>query len=84
MRQERCEFCNGVIERITTRVPFHYKKEVIYVDHVPVRMCRKCGEVYYEAKVYKRLEEIAARRRTIKAKITFPLADYRLAQALGT
>jgi len=71
-----------VVERTTTRVPFHYKKEIIYVDHVPVRRCRKCGEVYYEAEVVKALEKIAEHKREIKAKITFPLADYRLAEAL--
>ena len=84
MRQEKCEFCDCVIERKITRVPFNYKKEVIYVDNVPVRMCRKCGEVYYEAEVYKRLEAIAARRRKIKARITFRLADYRTAEVLQT
>jgi YgiT-type zinc finger domain-containing protein len=82
MKQERCEYCDGVVEKAITRVSFKYKKETIYVDHVPVRMCRKCGEVYYEAEVYKRLEKLAENRRKIKAKITFPLADYRMAEAI--
>jgi YgiT-type zinc finger domain-containing protein len=82
MKQDLCEYCDGVVERTTTRVPFHYKKEIIYVDHVPVRMCRKCGEIYFEAEVYKALEKIAEHTREIKAKITFPLADYRMAEAL--
>jgi len=82
MKQDPCEYCDGVVERTTTRVPFHYKKEIIYVDHVPVRMCRKRGEIYLEAEVYRALEKIAEHRREIKAKITFPLADYRMAEAL--
>jgi YgiT-type zinc finger domain-containing protein len=81
MKQERCEYCDGVVEGTITRVPFHYKKEIIYVDNVPVQMCRKCGEIYYEAQVYKRLEKIAENRKGIKAQITFPLADYRMAEA---
>ncbi|MGH9832709.1 MAG: YgiT-type zinc finger protein [Blastocatellia bacterium] len=53
----------------------------MYIDHVPVRKCRQCGEIYYEAAVYKRLEKIAANRRAIKKRITFPLADFTLAEA---
>lgn len=81
MKREQCEYCDGVVEAAVLRVPFRYQQETIYVDHVPVRRCRQCGELYYEAAVYKRLETIAKNRRTIKAKITFPLADYALADS---
>jgi len=84
MKPEICEYCEGVVEAAVIRVPFHYRKETIYIDHVPVRMCRRCGEIYYEAAVYKRLEKIAANRQAIKKLITFPLADYALAEAPGT
>lgn len=77
MKKEKCEYCDGVIERATIRVPFNYKKQTVYVDNVPVRRCGKCGEIYYEAEVYKRLERIGENRRKIRARITFPLADYR-------
>ena len=79
MRQDKCEFCDGLIQSTVTRVPFHYKGSTVYVDNVPVRMCNKCGEIYFEAKVYKRLERIAENKRKIRARISFPLADYRLA-----
>lgn len=82
MKQEQCEYCEGVVEPAVLRVPFHYQRETVYIDHVPVRRCRQCGELYYEAEVYKRLELIAANRRAITARITFPLADYALAESL--
>ncbi len=84
MKNDPCEFCDGTVEETVTRVPFHYRKGLIYVDNVPVKICRKCGELYFDATVYKRLERIAARRKTIRTKITFPLADYRKALALET
>jgi YgiT-type zinc finger domain-containing protein len=84
MKNDICEFCDGAIEERVMRVPFHYRKELIYVDNVPVRVCRKCGELYFLAAVYKRLEKIAESRKTIRTKITFPLADYRKALALET
>ena len=81
MKHEECEYCDGVVEQAVRRVPFRYKKETIYVDNVPARVCRRCGEIYYEAEVYKKLEKIAANGKQIKSKITFPLADYRIADA---
>ena len=82
MKQDMCEYCDGTIERAVIQVPFKYLKKTIYVDNVPVRRCRKCGEIYYEAKVYKRLESIAENRTKIKTSITFPLADYRMTESL--
>jgi YgiT-type zinc finger domain-containing protein len=61
MNKETCEFCDGVVEEAVTRVPFHFWKELIYIDNVPVKACRKCGELYFEAAVYKKMETIAVR-----------------------
>jgi YgiT-type zinc finger domain-containing protein len=41
------------------RAPFHHKGSTFYIDHTPVRVCAKCGEIYFPAEVYKRLEKIA-------------------------
>ena len=82
MKQEKCEYCDGVVEKTIARVPFHYKKDVVYVGNVPVGMCRRCGEIYYEAEVYKKLEKIAENKRNIRDTITFPLADYGMVEAL--
>jgi YgiT-type zinc finger domain-containing protein len=84
MNKQTCDFCDGVVEETVKRVPFHYRKELIYVDNVPVKMCGKCGELYFDAAVVKRLEAIAEKRKSIRTKITFPLADYRKALAFET
>ena len=84
MKQDLCEFCDGLVEDAVTRVPFHYQRNIIYVDNVPVRRCGKCGEIYFEAGVYKQLEKIAAGRRRIRKSVSFPLADYRTATALNS
>lgn len=82
MNKETCEFCDGVVAEAVRRVPFHYRKELIYVDNVPVRVCGRCGKLCFPATVYKKLERIAAGRKQIKAKITFPLADYGATETL--
>lgn len=71
-----CEFCEGTVEYRSVRARFHFKGDTIYVDHVPAGVCTRCGEQYFDAPVYKRLEEIARQRRRIEKTICFPLADY--------
>jgi len=46
------------------------------VDGVPARVCRQCGERYFDGAVYERLEAIAKRSGRIKEAIQFPLAHY--------
>jgi YgiT-type zinc finger domain-containing protein len=79
MNGETCEFCEGRLEWRRIRAQFHFKGETIYVDDVPAWVCTKCGEQYFDAPVYKRLEEIARRRDRIKETVCFPLAAYDMA-----
>ncbi len=79
--KERCEFCQGKVEQRVIRARFHYKGQTIYVDGVPAWVCTKCGEQYFDAPVYKRLEEIARHSDAIKKTICFPLAEYDAAAA---
>ena len=71
-----CEFCSGKVERRIVRTRFHFKGETIYVDNVPVWVCALCGEQYFDAPVYKRLEEIARHRDGIEKRVCFPLAEF--------
>ncbi len=75
-KEDLCEFCDGEIEQGLIRARFHFKGQTIYVDNVPAWMCTRCHEPYFDAPVYKRLEEIAKQRSRIKKTIRFPLAEY--------
>jgi len=55
---------------------FRFKGQTIYVENVPAWVCNKCGEQYFDAQVYKRLEEIARKRERIQRAISFPLAEF--------
>jgi len=76
-----CEFCDGDVELRVIRARFHVGRDTIYVEGVPARVCTRCGEQYFDAPVYKRLEQIARRRREIRDTISFPLAEYDMALA---
>jgi YgiT-type zinc finger domain-containing protein len=75
-RRDPCEFCEGKVEHRVIQARFHFKGRTIYVDGVPAWVCVKCGEQYFGAPVYKRLEEIAKNSSRIKKTICFPLAEY--------
>jgi YgiT-type zinc finger domain-containing protein len=75
----RCEFCDGDVSHQLIQARFLFKGETLYVDDVPAWVCAKCGEQYFDAPVYKRLEEIARNRSRIKKTVCFPLAKYDMA-----
>jgi YgiT-type zinc finger domain-containing protein len=79
VNNEECEFCGGKVEHRRMRVRFLFKGDTIYVDSVPTWVCARCGEQYFDAPVYKRLEEIARHRGLIEKTICFPLAEYEIA-----
>ena len=76
---EVCEFCEGAVEQRRVRARFHFHKQTIYVDKVPAWVCATCGEQYFDAPVYKRLEEIARQRDRVTETVCFPLAAYDMA-----
>jgi YgiT-type zinc finger domain-containing protein len=76
-----CEFCDGKVEQRVIQARFHFKGHTIYIDGVPAWVCAKCGEQYFDAPVYKRLEVIAMHSSRIKKNICFPLAEYDMALA---
>ena len=75
-KRDACEFCDGKMEERVIQARFHFKGQTIYVERVPAWVCIKCGEQYFDAPVYKRLEQIAEHRQRISKTICFPLAEY--------
>ena len=73
-----CEVCAGELEERRVLARFRYGRETIYIENVPAWVCKRCGEQYYDAPVYKRMEEIAQHREQIRRSISFPLAEFDL------
>jgi YgiT-type zinc finger domain-containing protein len=73
-----CEFCDGEVEQRLVLAPFHFQGQTIYIDGVPAWVCSRCGELYFDAPVYKALEEIASQSGRIQRTICFPLAEYQM------
>ncbi len=79
MKGDQCEFCEGEMKRQRILTRFRFKGQTIYIENVPAWVCEKCGEQYFDAPVYKHLEEIAQQRERIQRVITFPLAEFDMA-----
>jgi YgiT-type zinc finger domain-containing protein len=75
-KHDTCEYCDGKVEHRVVQARFCFKKQTIYSEGVPTWVCVKCGEQYFDAPVYKRLEEIAKNSNHIQKTICFPLAEY--------
>lgn len=79
MKGNRCEFCTGEMKQGRVLARFRFKGETIYIENVPAWVCNYCSEQYFDAPVYKRLEEIAQHREQIQRIISFPLAEFDMA-----
>jgi len=71
-----CEICSGPVEERRVLARFRFGSDTIYIENVPAWVCKHCGEQYYDAPVYKRMEEIARERENIERVISFPLAEF--------
>ena len=81
IKGDKCEFCTGEMEQRRVLARFRFKGETIYIENVPAWVCDKCSEQYFDAPIYKRLEEIAQQREQIQKTICFPLAEFDMATA---
>jgi len=81
MKGDQCEFCEGEMKQRRVLARVRFKGRTIYVENVPAWVCNRCGEQYFDAPVYKRLEEIARQGERIQRVISFPLAELDMAIA---
>ena len=79
---DKCEFCEGVIKLRRVLARFRYNEYTIYIKNVPACVCNKCGELYYDAPIYKRLEKIAQQGESSKDDI-FPTCSIKDGSSLN-
>jgi YgiT-type zinc finger domain-containing protein len=56
---ESCYFCKGAVVHQPTTVDFWWGEDLKIIEHVPAEVCTQCGEKYFDAPVYKRMERLA-------------------------
>ena len=56
----RCEYCDGTVrEKVVEREAFKYEDRFIILEDVPIGMCDRCGNHYYNARIVKVVEALA-------------------------
>lgn len=76
MRDETCEYCNGELRAKTVTVHYRHKGKLVLIENVPARVCRRCGERYYDAITLEKMESIARRKRAAEKTLTVPIRDF--------
>jgi YgiT-type zinc finger domain-containing protein len=76
MQDESCEYCNGEVRAKTGTVHYRHKGKLVLIENVPVRVCRRCGERYYDATTVEKMEAIARRKRTAEKTLIVPIRDF--------
>jgi len=75
---ERCEYCEGHVFSKVVRIDHRWKGHLVVIEHVPVGVCNRCGERYYDAEVLHALDRMAQGHVATKKTIKVPIADYKL------
>jgi YgiT-type zinc finger domain-containing protein len=76
MQDEACEYCNGKLRTKTVTVHYRHKKKLVLIENVPARVCRRCGERYYDATTVEKMEAIALRKSTAEKTVLVPIRDF--------
>jgi HTH-type transcriptional regulator/antitoxin MqsA len=76
MQDETCEYCNGEMRAKTVTVHYRHKGKLVVIENVPARICRRCGERYYDAVTVERMEAIARRKKTAEKTVMVPVWDF--------
>ncbi|MBI3553157.1 MAG: YgiT-type zinc finger protein [Elusimicrobia bacterium] len=81
MKNDPCEYCGGSVKQRKARVDHRWKGALVVVEKVPVGVCRRCGERYYDASVLRRLDLMAQGKVGSVGRISVPVGDYSRAVA---
>jgi YgiT-type zinc finger domain-containing protein len=76
-----CEYCDGFLdghEKLVTVFRHHAGSHFIF-ESVPARVCPRCGERYFSAKVVREMDRLMKERPPQPAKMSVPVIAFSLA-----
>jgi len=71
-----CSFCEGELEERTVQHTYRWEGELFVFEEVPARVCRQCGEKYFDAQVVKAMERAVLSRPEPKRILRVPVFSY--------
>jgi YgiT-type zinc finger domain-containing protein len=71
-----CSFCDGELEERIVQYEYRWGDKLFVFEDVPARVCRQCGEQYFDAKVVKAMERAVLNRMQPKRILQVPVFSY--------
>ena len=71
-----CSFCGGELEDRLIQHEYRWEGELFVFEDVPARVCRQCGERYFDAKVVKAMERAVLDRMEPKRILQVPVFSF--------
>jgi len=71
-----CSFCNGELEERLVQHDYRWEGKLFVFEDIPARVCRQCGEKYFDAQVVKAMEKAVLRQLKPKRILQVPLFSY--------
>lgn len=69
----KCYLCGGRLKKQKVDIARYWGKELVALNDVPARICQKCGERYFEAKVSAKIDEKI--QQAVRGKTSIPRID---------
>jgi YgiT-type zinc finger domain-containing protein len=71
-----CSFCGGELEERRVQYEYRWEGKLFIFEDVPARVCRQCGEKYFDAKVVKAMEKAVLRQPELVRILQVPVFSY--------
>ena len=71
-----CSFCDGELEERRVHHEYHWEGKLFVFEDVPARVCRQCGEKYFEATVVEAMEGAVLNQLEPKRILQVPVFSY--------
>ena len=71
-----CSFCGGELEERLVQHEYRWEGKLFVFEDIPARVCRQCGEKYFDAKVVKAMERAVLCQLKPKRILQVPLFSY--------
>lgn len=79
MPSDLCEYCHGVLPKGSKRVTVYRNRrgQHFIFERVPARVCRRCGERYFGARVVREMDRLMKKRKPVRHLTPVPVIEWR-------
>jgi YgiT-type zinc finger domain-containing protein len=71
-----CRFCEGELEERRVQHEYRWEGKLFVFEDVPARVCRQCGEQYFDALVVKAMEQAVLEQLEPKRILQVPVFSF--------